>query len=330
MELPIAKQSYLPTADALVRAVKRADVVLARTTAQEETLDGATVFANPSRPTVALANFATDLTIPQGGTAQAVVEAIAAWFGQQGTVCTAMDCAGMAWPADLAGALEARGWRPLIHHVFRMDGYVPPTRTNPDLQIIPARAAYGELRRLFLVAARQEYAAENEQQANSIADVLIDQLDEQRLEYYLARIDGQPVGYGGVVGLGQTGVIHAAFTDPGHRGKGIGGTLPMRLMCWIIADDRSTSMCCSTGWIVAGRCRFTKAWGLSRWRTMCAIGRRGRPGEGLDERTENDGISACAHLDLGGAGSGFARAGDQPVHALSFPGRGRDRTRVRR
>ena len=61
--------------------------------------------------------------------------------------------------------------------------------------------------------------------ARDYADTMIDQLDEPRLELFLGRLDGQPVGVAGVTTLGQIGVIYPAYTDNNHRGKGIAATL---------------------------------------------------------------------------------------------------------
>ncbi|MCX5658279.1 MAG: GNAT family N-acetyltransferase [Planctomycetota bacterium] len=229
MELPIAKQSYLPSPDALVRGVKRANAVLARAIAGEEALPGATAFFDPARPGVDLANFAADLHVPPESDAANVVAAVREHYRSHDLRCASLDSAESAWPAGLAGAAEAAGLRAVRWHVMLLQGYRPPARVNERLQIIPARAIYAQLPEIFGLFARLEHRADDAA-AGLIARALVDQLDEQRLDLFVARLDGKPVGFAGVLGLGQMGVIQAAFTDPNCRGQSVGSTLMSHLL----------------------------------------------------------------------------------------------------
>src|SRR6187399_1446594 len=101
MELPIAKQSYLPTAESLVRAIQRADVIQNRTAAEETQLEGAVAFTNARRPSIRMINRAVDLVIPDGSTADAVLEEVFAHYRAAGVTCHNLHVAGANWPAAL-------------------------------------------------------------------------------------------------------------------------------------------------------------------------------------------------------------------------------------
>ncbi|MCE9591243.1 MAG: GNAT family N-acetyltransferase [Planctomycetes bacterium] len=229
MELPIAKQSYLPTADALVRAIKRSATILARTLTEEVALDSATVFADPGRAGVSLAALAMDVRIPEGATAESAVGEVMEAFTRVGVECQSLDSADHEWPAGMAAALEPRGYHPVTHSVYLLDQYKPPTRTNDQIQIIPARSMYPALREHLAVQARAEYGADDVTTPRYV-QAFIDYLDESRLDLFVGRLEGKIVGSIGVVTLGNMGVIYPAFTDPAARGKGVAGTLAHYLM----------------------------------------------------------------------------------------------------
>lgn len=225
MELPVAPQSYRPSPDALVRGIKRARAIFARTIASEDMLDGALAFADPNRPGVDLANAASELLLPAGLAPDAFVAALLAHYREKGVAPAWLDSAEAIWPAPLAAALEAAGFRPVGWQVFQLDVYRPPAKRNDRLQIIPARAAYAQLLDFFELLAHAEHHPADDAHAHAIAQALLDRLDEQRFDAFLVRLDGRPVGFAGVLALGQMGVIDPAFTDPNCRGQSIGGTL---------------------------------------------------------------------------------------------------------
>lgn len=224
MELPVAPQSYRPSADALVRAVKSANVMLARVVAKQSVLDGGTAFTNPDRPDVRSANWAAQINVPGDVGARLVLDQILDHFRQQGVPCQVLDGAAADWPQALAQGIAALGYRPITKHVFCLADYQPPRKVNEQLQIIPARSLYGQLPRFYQSMARQGLGAP-EALAQQLTETFIDRLDEPRLDLFLGRIDKQPVASCGVITLGNIGVIHAAYTAPEHRGRGIAATL---------------------------------------------------------------------------------------------------------
>ena len=224
MELPIAKQSYLPSTDTLVRAIKRAAVILARTAAEETQLDGATVFVNARRPGVRMINLATDLNIPGGATADGVLAQVFDHFREASVPCHALRCAETQWPKPLADAAEQAGYQRAASTVFLLDKFKRPGSFRDDLQVIPGRAAYAELRRLHRRDAVARWNADD-RLADDLADTHIDFYDESRLDSFLGRLAGQPAGVVNVLTLGNIGVITDVHTDHEHRRQGVARTL---------------------------------------------------------------------------------------------------------
>lgn len=224
MELPIARQSYLPPAEALVRALRRADAMLAACTSEQQSLDAGTVFLATSRPSVPFANFVADVRQPEGVSAADAIDSVLAPFRTARVRCAWLDANEAAWPAPLADAAAAAGYAPRHHTLFLLDAYTPsPPRGEPP-QIIPARSSYALVRQLFERQAVTEHAAAGSA-SKEIADAWVDQLDEVKAEMFLALVEGKAAGAAGVLGLGQIGVLIPAYTNPDFRGKGVAGAL---------------------------------------------------------------------------------------------------------
>ncbi len=226
MELPVAPQTYAPTAEALVRALHRVDVMLARTAAQEGELPGALAFTNPRRPAVAMVNCALEVDVPKGSSAGEAVGAVEAHFAQAGVPCHSLQVGAASWPPELVQALEQRGYRrgPQVS-VYVLDRFVAPKQPCAALQVIPGRAAYVELREFYTRAGQAQGLPVDAVLAQDLADTRIDHLDEPRLEVLLGRIEGRPAGAISLVNLGDVGVIDDIATLPPYRGRGVAATL---------------------------------------------------------------------------------------------------------
>lgn len=224
MELPIAPQTYQPSVDTLVRAVRRSENILARAVATQTVLDAVTAYTNADLPGVRIANYAAEIQQVGDLDPEDVLIALFDHFKDQGATCMTLAAADAAWPDGFADAIAQRGYEARTRHVLRLDNYTPPKRINEDLQIVPARSVYGELRGFYRNMAKRDHGCDDTC-ADNVATAMIDRLDEPRLELFIARLEGQPVAAAGVVSLGDIGVISPAYTDPDHRGKGIAGTL---------------------------------------------------------------------------------------------------------
>ncbi len=252
MELHVARQPGQKTSpEALVRSLKRADAVLARAAAEETLLQGATAYVSPARPTVTSVNTAFDLRVPPGMSADAVLDELFNHYAKSGTTCARLNTSALPWPAPLAQALTQRGYREQKLALHTLVGYQSPRELRGDVQIIPGRAAYAELRRFVIerVAADElrnastgtplhphpsplpegeGVAAEHAdafvvqqadafvvQQADAFvvqhADAMMDQLDDARIEIFLARVARRPVGLTSLLTLGNVGVLLDLF-----------------------------------------------------------------------------------------------------------------------
>jgi GNAT superfamily N-acetyltransferase len=229
MELPVTKVSHEPSVDVLRRAIGRAAVVLGRTVAEETVLAIGTCLSNPDRPGVRSANFAADLSLPDDADPDEALDQIADHFRRNGAPCHTLRYADTHWPPPLADALSRRGYTPRTRVVLLHRGSTPAPQTRAAVQVIPARAAYGELRGFYDRTARQAFGADD-WLAGDLVDTFIDRLDEPRLDLFMARLDGQPAAVAGVLSLGQIGVIDPAYCDTQFRGRGIAAFLMNRLM----------------------------------------------------------------------------------------------------
>jgi GNAT superfamily N-acetyltransferase len=228
MELPISPQSYRPAPDALVRAVKRSRVLTARMMSEEIALPGAAAFVRPAGRDVRAANFAAEVQAGAEQAAREVLQSIRDCYAEQASVCHAIDTADADLPQALADA-AAGEYRPVMRHVLMLHRHQPPPQTDGGIQVIPARAAYGELTSLLQRQAVVEFAGD-ERFAHQFASAMVDRLDEPRLELFLARFERRPVAVGGVITLGDIGVISPLWADPEYRGRGIAVQLLARVL----------------------------------------------------------------------------------------------------
>ncbi len=228
MELPIVTTlsgGAGHSAAALVRAIKRADVILARTAATETTLAGATAFINTARPEVHICNFAAEVHVPTGTTATDVLGELREHFDQTGVACAFLQAHNADWPVDLVKAAEEAGYtRGQEAALMLLSRRVSPTQAAPAMQIVPARAVQRDLRAFHETLIRPTFNGDDALTAQLTATFL-DHLDEPRLEAFVARIDGQIVGQATLVNLGDIGVIDNVQTLPDYSGRGVATAL---------------------------------------------------------------------------------------------------------
>jgi ribosomal protein S18 acetylase RimI-like enzyme len=229
VELPIARQSYLPTSDALLRAARRADAILRRAAAEEEQLESAAAFTQPARPGVRMLNGALDVRLPASTTAVQALEEIFDHFRSRGLTCYSLVPAEMEWPEAMADAAVNAGYRPRKVILYALERFCPPEKPNAALQVIPARAAYADLHRMNERRALADNLVDAAL-ARQVADTRSDFLDEPRVDAFLGRLDQKAVGIVSVLTLGNIGVIEGAFTDHEYRGRGVASTLMTHAM----------------------------------------------------------------------------------------------------
>ena len=221
MELPIAQESYHPSPEALVRAAKRAQIILARTAAEETTLDTATLFTNPHRPALHALNFAAELHLIDNDRAQNLLDTIDAHFQAAQCRCLRLESSDLPFPPELAAAAQTRGYASHESILYLLQGYNPPHSPLTDLQIIPARAAYPKLQDLFQSNAPEEADTDDPAACRQHAQTRIDFLDDARLDLFLGRLNAQTAGFVSLLSLGQIGLIEHVFTLPALRRRGV-------------------------------------------------------------------------------------------------------------
>ena len=248
MELPVAPETYLPTAETMLRALRRAEAILSRMLAVETELpapgittpkpfplgpdsppgiSAATLFTQPQLALESKANFAQDVHVPPGAgdSAAAVVDRILAHYAAQNISCHAISCAGVSASADLVAALHQRNYRSGGRDVLmRLEHLAPPIHPAAPLQIIPARSAYAPLTEFLRQEALEEYVFTAPAAAQRVAAYLA-HLDEPRLTMSLGRVDNQIVATASVIDLGDVGIIDHVYTAPAYRRRGIASAL---------------------------------------------------------------------------------------------------------
>ncbi len=228
MELHVLKQAGgRATPESLVRSIKRADAILARPIATETPLEGATAYTATRYPAIAAANGALDVRLTAGADATAILDELDAHFKQAGVDCLALECSDMAWPVELKPLLPRRGYEPIRRHVLQLIRH-QPAEPSPLVQVIPGRAAYGEIQRLYHDHARERLLSETH--AKQHADAIIDQLDESRIDLFLARRGRVPVGAASLLTLGNVGVILDGFALAGDADQQVWRTLWARII----------------------------------------------------------------------------------------------------
>jgi len=221
MELPVSKSSYAPSADALVRAVQRARVVFGRVVAQEQAIDHAVCFTNARCPGVRLANFA-ELDLRAAPDAAGPLAAVEDHFARHDAVCQILQPTDGDGAAALAAV--ASDYDRVERHVLLHEGAGPHRAGADDLQIIPARASYDQLRTLVESMARLDHGADD-RLAAALAQVWEDRLDEPRLDLFLGLVERRAAAVAGVLSLGQIGVVDPVWCHPDRRGRGVAGAM---------------------------------------------------------------------------------------------------------
>jgi len=212
MELPIAGQSETATPAGLVRYAHRARLMLGRTVGEETPLEHASHLADPRHPDLPHGNRIADLHFPRDEDPATIVQSLP---GRNAPLAPlALRTAGPA-PEAARAALEAAGWVPRPRRLLRLAIERRRDPAGPAPQLVPARAAYAEIRALYHQTGQRlglpDPAAE--------ADARVSFLDEVRYEVFLARLSGRPEAACGVLTVAETGVLGELDTlqpDPGH------------------------------------------------------------------------------------------------------------------
>jgi N-acetylglutamate synthase-like GNAT family acetyltransferase len=206
MELPIVNAPAASETDALIRTIKKGDLLLASWSATPADFEGGRTLIRPDRPDVARLNRAVDVHVPDGMAPDAVIDALEAAFADAGATCAYAQSAGADFTPDLADAFRARGWQPTAIDILVMSALALPESIDDDLQVAPARALIDAFHELAAAAHGSEEAADTD----------VEELDEPRLDCYLARRDHRAEGAAATVSEGDIGIVRTLITRPDH------------------------------------------------------------------------------------------------------------------
>jgi GNAT superfamily N-acetyltransferase len=219
MELTIAPQSYRPSDDSLILALKQATLAMSRMVSQETQLDGTIALSNPDAPLIRQANRAASWD----GTPGSFTSLIEHYTEQQLNALVIDSEAALLDEAQIQLAKQ-HGYKADTRQLLVMAQFIAYDNMNTDLQVIPARAAYRETKAIYARMAQTDFGGDAAL-TQQLCDVMVNRLDEPRLDLFLGRMDRKPVALCGVYTQGQTGVLVPVYVDPDMRGKRLGITM---------------------------------------------------------------------------------------------------------
>jgi GNAT superfamily N-acetyltransferase len=219
MELTVAPQSYKPSDDSLIRALRDATAAMARVLSNETQLDGIIAFDREDAPLIRQANRATAWDGTPGS-----LNLLNEHYAAKQLTALVIDPIASALNDEQIQHAATLGYHADTRQLQVMHQFKPFGAMNEDLQVIPARASYREVRAIYRRMAQTDFHGD-ETLASQLASVMVDRLDEPRLDLFLGRMDRKPVALGGVFTQAQTGVLVPIYVDPGMRGKRLGQTM---------------------------------------------------------------------------------------------------------
>ncbi|MBL4701174.1 MAG: GNAT family N-acetyltransferase [Phycisphaeraceae bacterium] len=219
MELTVAPQSYQPSDESLIRTLKAATLAMTRMVSQETELQGVIALDCANAPLIRQANRGADWD----GTAESLAR-LNQHFADQHLQALVVDPLSISLTDAQQVDAQSQGYRADTRQVLVIKEFKPYQSMNQDLQVIPARAAYREVKAIYQRMVETDFGG-SEALATQLSSIMADRLDEPRLDFFLGRMGGKSVALGGVYTQGQTGVIVPIYVDPQMRGKRLGLTL---------------------------------------------------------------------------------------------------------
>ena len=189
MELTVAPQSYRPSDDSLILALKQATIAMTRMVSEETTLEGAIAFTNPDTPLIRQANRAASWD----GSPQSLAHLIE-HYQQQQLNALVIDCEHASLDESQVQLASQNGYTADTRQLLVMAQFNAYDKMNTDLQVIPARAAYREVKTIYARMAQTDFGGDPDL-AKQLCDVMVNRLDEPRLDLFLGRMDRKPVAF---------------------------------------------------------------------------------------------------------------------------------------
>jgi len=221
MELTVAPQSYKPSDESLTRSLKAATVAMTRMVSLETELQGVLALDCANAPLIRQANRGADWD----GTAESLAR-LNQHFAEKNLQAWVVDPLSMSLTQAQQTDAQSQGYRADTRQLLVIKEFKHDQAMNQELQVIPARAAYREVKAIYQRMAETDLASSgHDDLAIQLSSIMADRLDEPRLDLFLGRMGGKSVALGGVYTQGQMGVMVPIYVDPDMRGKRLGSTL---------------------------------------------------------------------------------------------------------
>jgi GNAT superfamily N-acetyltransferase len=176
-------------------------------------------------PQVPSVNQVRDVFLPDRASPQSVYDEVRAFYSEKGLRCGCWVPAFEHPVEPLGQLLSERGYRAVrmqvmlsVHSFEPASG--PGAPTGGAIRILPARAVRAMYREIILSDLRYEPRLRE-----AMADVAGERMDDPQYDMYVATLDGQPAGHGGLFQVGDIGRVEELFVVEAYRGKRVGSAL---------------------------------------------------------------------------------------------------------
>ncbi|HEV8292718.1 MAG TPA: N-acetyltransferase [Tepidisphaeraceae bacterium] len=227
MSLPILNTRQEPSHSDLIRLFHKTENLWAEHIATAEALDVGTAYTNAELGEVWDANTIRDVALADDLTPGDAFEQVEAHYASKNTKCYYWTFNPSAPPQrtkPLSDLLLSRGYQVFANDIMVLRQAAG--RALPDiegLKIIPARASFRHTRQILEESATRY-------KTTQLADANMLHLDDPHWDALLALRDGQPVGYMGVLAVGEIGRIDEVYVAKSHRRQGIGSLMLSRVL----------------------------------------------------------------------------------------------------
>src|SRR5881394_1236818 len=200
MPLPILNARHDPSHSDLIRFFHKTENLWCEHIAAAEALDVGTAYTNRELSEVFDANNIRDVALPDDLSAEEAFNQVEAHYAAENTKCFYWTFNPSAPPQrtqPLIDLLLSRGHRAFSNDIMALQqATLPPSADLSGLKIIPARASFRHTRQLM-----EESAARHK--TPQLVEATMLHLDDPHWDALLALKDGEPVGYMGVLAVGE-------------------------------------------------------------------------------------------------------------------------------
>lgn len=224
MSLPILKVTTTLTSAALARQFVQSEAILSGSIVEPLPIEPG-AYCDPALSPLAIANRVVDAYLPDIATAEAMLRTVDEAFGNAGSECREWSI-NPTTPDEVRQKVEAAlmggGYEKQSVDLMRLQRSPTFEKEFENLQVVPGRTSPALVAELFAESSLLH--------ANLLATAMARFVDETRLDSLLAIKNGRPIGFVGVLTLGQVGRVMHLFVAESHRRRGVGSQLVARAL----------------------------------------------------------------------------------------------------